>query len=144
MLYYVCTLLDFFGPTHFVSINTILLTQGPIHQIFTNFFLRIGDFEKCSFFESAILDYFFQKKEYFASSPWKSVKATWVSRMGQNFDDCPGLQQKSKCAKIICYTVYLFRVLCDILQKRLIQHVIFLEIYYNYFFSQEIMIGSFK
>ena len=54
--------------------------------------------------------------------------------MGQNFDDCPGLQQKSKCAKIICYTVYLFRVLCDILQKRLIQHVIFLEIYYNYFF----------
>ena len=30
--------LDFFGPTHFVSINTILLTQGPIHEIFTKIF----------------------------------------------------------------------------------------------------------
>ena len=28
----------------------------------------------------------------------KSVRATWVSRMGRNFDDYPGLQQKSKCA----------------------------------------------
>ena len=34
---------------------------------------------------------------FFASSPWKSVKATWVSRMGPN-DDYPGLQQKIKCA----------------------------------------------
>jgi hypothetical protein len=35
---------------------------------------------------------------FFASSPWKSAKATWVSRMGRNFDDYSGLQQKSKCA----------------------------------------------
>jgi hypothetical protein len=40
----------------------------------------------------------FEKQPFFASSPWKSAKATWVSRMDQNFDDYPGLQQKSKCA----------------------------------------------
>ena len=34
---------------------------------------------------------------FFASYPLKSVKATWVSRIGQN-DDYPGLQQNSKCA----------------------------------------------
>ena len=30
---------------------------------FSQKFLRIGDFEKLSFFESAILDFFFQKKQ---------------------------------------------------------------------------------
>jgi hypothetical protein len=37
-------------------------------------------------------------KKKIASSLWKSAKATWLSRMGRNFDDYPGLQQKSKCA----------------------------------------------
>ena len=32
--------------------------------------------------------------DFFASPPWKSCKVTWVSRMGRNFDDYPGLQQK--------------------------------------------------
>ena len=35
-----------------------------------------------------------QKKSFFASSPWKSAKATWVSRMGRNFDDYPGFTAK--------------------------------------------------
>ena len=30
----------------------------------------------------------------FSSCPWKLVKATWLSRMGQNFDDYPGFQPK--------------------------------------------------
>ena len=69
-------------------------------------------FKKNQFWELAILknsvllsrpfwNFFFQKKKkriLFASSPWKSVKATFLSRMGRNFDDYPGLQQKSKCA----------------------------------------------
>jgi hypothetical protein len=40
---------------------------------FREIFLRIGDFEKLSFFESAILNFFFKKKIKFASFPWKSV-----------------------------------------------------------------------
>ena len=39
--------------------QSILLTQGPIHEIFTNFFCEFGIFEKLSFFESTILDFFF-------------------------------------------------------------------------------------
>ena len=37
---------------------------------------------------------------FFASSPWKSVNIYNVARMGRNFYDYPGLQQKSKCAHI--------------------------------------------
>ena len=37
--------------------QSILLTQGPIHEIFTKKNLRIGNFEKLSFFEYAILDF---------------------------------------------------------------------------------------
>ena len=43
----------------------------------------------------------FFKNIFFASSPRKSVNIYNVARMGQNFDDYPGLQQqKSKCAHI--------------------------------------------
>ena len=49
--------------------------------------LRIGDFEKRCFFESAILNFFFRKKKFFfAFFPWKQVKVYWLARMGQNFD----------------------------------------------------------
>ena len=41
--------------------------------------LRIGNFNKLSFFEMAILN-------FFASFPWKQVKVYWIARMGQNFD----------------------------------------------------------
>ena len=54
--------------------------------------LRIGDFEKHSFFELAILDLFFSK--FFASFVWKSANGSWISRMGQNFDDYPDFQPK--------------------------------------------------
>ena len=32
---------------------------------------------------------------YFASSPRKAVKVSWVARMGQNFDDYSGFQPKT-------------------------------------------------
>ena len=56
--------------------------------------LRIGDFEKLSFFESAILNFFFQKKYFFfASSPWKLVTNYVLEWMGLNFDVFPSFQQ---------------------------------------------------
>ena len=59
---------------------------------------RIGDFEKWAFFESAILNFFFEKKKFFfASFPWKSAQIYMVEWMGQNFDVFPGFQ------KIPCY-----------------------------------------
>ena len=49
-------------------------------------FLRIGDFEKHCFFESAILKFFFRKKKFFfAFFSWKLDKVYWLARMGQNF-----------------------------------------------------------
>ena len=60
--------------------------------------LRIGDFEKWDFFESAILNFFFEKKKKnFASFPLKSAQIYMVEWMGPNFDVFPGFQ------KIPCY-----------------------------------------
>ena len=60
--------------------------------------LRIGDFKKWAFFESAILNFFFRKKKFFfASFPWKSAQIYMVEWVGRNFDVFPGFQ------KIPCY-----------------------------------------
>ena len=60
--------------------------------------LRIGGFEKWDFFESAILNFFFEKKKiFFASFSWKSVQSYMVEWMGWNFDVFFGFQ------KIPCY-----------------------------------------
>ena len=60
--------------------------------------LRIGDFEKWVFFESAILNFFFEKKIiFFASFPWKLAQIYMVEWMGWNFDVFLGFQ------KIPCY-----------------------------------------
>ena len=58
--------------------------------------LRIGDFEKWAFFESAILNFIFQKKKkiFFASSPWKLVTNYVLEWMGLNFYDYNGIQPK--------------------------------------------------
>jgi hypothetical protein len=56
-------------------------------------------FWKTQFFGVGHFEIFFSKKKnFFTSSLWKSVKDTWGSRIGWNFDDYTGLQQKSKCA----------------------------------------------
>ena len=57
-------------------------------------FLRIGAFEKLSFFEVAILDLFFKKKKLLHFYENLYVKGFWISRMGQNFDDYPDFQPK--------------------------------------------------
>ena len=56
--------------------------------------LRIGDFEKWPFFESAILNFFFQKKIKIASSPWKLATNYVLEWMGLKFYDYDGLQPK--------------------------------------------------
>ena len=49
---------------------------------------------KTQFFELAILNFLF-----FASSPLKSVKVSWVARMSRNFDDYSGFQLKTTPAQ---------------------------------------------
>ena len=53
----------------------------------------ISDFEKLTFFESAILNFFFRKKKI-ASSPLKLVTNYVLEWMGFNFYDYDGLQPK--------------------------------------------------
>ena len=48
-------------PSH----QSILLTQGPICEILVTIAQLLGVAEKLSFFESAILNFFFQKKIFF-------------------------------------------------------------------------------
>ena len=68
----------------FASINPTNPRTNPWN--FHKKILRIGDFEKCTFFESAILNFFFSEKNiFFAFFPWKLVKVYWLARMGQNF-----------------------------------------------------------
>ena len=55
--------------------------------------LRIGGVEKLSFFESAILEFFFGI--FFTSSPWEWVGVSWLARMSRNFDDYPGFQPET-------------------------------------------------
>ena len=48
--------------------------------------LRIGDFEKCTFFESAILNFFFRKKNFFfCFFPMKISQILLVSKDGSKF-----------------------------------------------------------
>ena len=64
----------------------ILLTQGPICKILVTIAQLLGVVEKLSFFESAILNFFFKKKKKnFASSPWKLVTNYMLEWMGLNF-----------------------------------------------------------
>ena len=71
----------------------ILITQWPIWN-FLKKFLRIVHFKK-SFFE---LPFWI----FFASSLWKSVKGSWISKMGPNFDDYPDFKPKTTQLKHFC------------------------------------------
>ena len=67
---------------------------------------------KTQFFWLEILKF----KKKIVSSPWKSVKVSWVARMGQNFDDYPGFHFKTtavktyatQCKKMWYYCRHLF------------------------------------
>ena len=66
---------------------------------FSQKILRIGDFEKLSFFESAIL-ILFSKKKFFASSPWKLVTNYVLEWMRLNFYYYDGLQPEIRAGII--------------------------------------------
>jgi hypothetical protein len=80
-------------PSH----QSILLSQGPISEIFEKKIFRIGGIEKLSFFEEAILELVF-KFFFFCFIPWKSVKVSCVARIGQKLDDYPCFQPKTTAA----------------------------------------------
>ena len=93
--------------------NSKWLTQKKVifqNRQFSIFFCENFDLEqtkvvmsllKKSFFESAILNFFFKKKKNFASSPWKSVANYLLEWMGLNFYGYDGLQPKTTPPKHI-------------------------------------------
>ena len=66
-------------PKQCPSHQSILLTQGPIHQIFTKKFWELTILKNALFLSRPF--WFF-----FAFFPWKLVKVYWLARMAQNFD----------------------------------------------------------
>ena len=62
-------------------------------KICENFVLELAILKIPVFLSRPFWIFFFEKKNL-ASSPWKLVKVSWVSRMGRNFDDYPGFQPK--------------------------------------------------
>ena len=75
----------------FASINPTNPRTHPAQ--FRKKLLRIDRLAKWGFFESAILNFFFStKKFFFCFIPWKVVKASWIARMGRNFDYYSGFQ----------------------------------------------------
>ena len=74
--------------------KSILPTQGPIHEILAVIAQLLGAVENFSFFESAILNFFFKKNNfYFALFQSKLVIIYWIARIFQNFDDYPDFQK---------------------------------------------------
>ena len=69
-------------PSH----QSILLTQGPIHEILAVIAQLLGVVEKLSFFESAILNFFFSKKKnFFCFIPMKISHKLCVRMDGTQF-----------------------------------------------------------
>ena len=95
-------------PMPFASMNSTNPRTAPWN--FHKKILRIGDFEKWPFFESAILNFIFSKKKFFfASSLWKLVTNYVLEWMGLNFYDYDGIQPKLSPPKHFsrqCNTVY--------------------------------------
>ena len=69
-------------------------------------FLRIGDFEKWAFFESAILNFFFKKKIFFCFIPMKISPNLYGKKDGSKFWCFPWFPENSLLCVILRYTVY--------------------------------------
>ena len=68
--------------------------------------LRIGDFEKWAFFESAILNFFFRKKKKNFFIPMKISPILYGRMVGSKFWCFPWFPENSLLCVILCYTVY--------------------------------------
>ena len=83
-------------PNQCPSHQSILLTQGPVHEILAVIAQLLGVVEKLSFFESAILIFFCKKKkDFFASFLSKLVNIYGIASIFQKFDDYFGFQKIS-------------------------------------------------
>ena len=90
-----------------LSHHSILLTQGRIWEIFENKFWEFGDFKKWAFFESAILNFFFEKKNFFFCFIPMKISPNLYGRMdGSKFWCFPWFPENSLLCVILCYTVY--------------------------------------
>ena len=70
--------------------------------------LRIGDFEKWAFFESAILNFFFEKKKFFFCFIPMKISPNLYGRMdGSKFWCFPWFPENSLLCVILRYTVYI-------------------------------------
>ena len=72
--------------------HSILLTRGPISEIFAKKFWELAILKNELFLSRPFWIFFFEKKKYFASFPWKSAQIYMVEWMGRNFDVFPGFQ----------------------------------------------------
>ena len=69
--------------------------------------LRIGDFEKLAFFESAILNFFFEFFFFFCFIPMKTSLNLYGRMDGSKFWHFPWFLENSLVCVILRYTVYL-------------------------------------
>ena len=76
------------------SQQPILLTQGPIHEIFMKKYWELAELENDLFLSRPFWIFFFKKKIFFASSSWKLVNIYRLARICRNFDEYPGFQPK--------------------------------------------------
>ena len=60
--------------------------SGPNPKIFENKYWELAVLKISVFLSWPFWFFFFQKKIFLASFPWKQVKVYWLARMGQNFD----------------------------------------------------------
>ena len=75
-------------PSH----HSILLTQGPIWEIFAKKFWELAILKNELFLSQPFWIFFLKKIIFFCLIPWKKVKVSWIAGMGRNFDDYPGFQ----------------------------------------------------
>ena len=89
-------------PSH----QSILLTQGPIHEIFTKKFWELAILKNEIFFESAILNFFFWKKKFFFCFIPMKISPNLYGRMdGSKFWCFPWFPENSSLCVILRYTV---------------------------------------
>ena len=74
--------------------QSILPTQGPIHEIFMKKYSELAELENEVFLSRPFWFFFFKKNFFFAFFQWKLVRVYWLARMGWNFANYPGSQPK--------------------------------------------------
>ena len=97
-------------PNQCPSHQSILLTQGPIHEILAVIAQLLGVVEKLSFFESAILK-FFCKKNFFLLHSYQN-QSTFMGQQGFfKILMITLVSRKFLVCLYFCNTVYIFKLI---------------------------------